>query len=153
INLAALSDGTATGSDGQPNRIIIDRDPANNAFLRIRFDGNTGDANAPVVISEQLEASMNSLRIIGGSDNDDLVIDDANGLPFFQGSVPGVPDNPNIAGSAGLQFDGGAGLDSIHYVLNVGGTSQTYSVGRGNGAGSGVGTSEGEIRTANAVNN
>ncbi|MCA9226955.1 MAG: hypothetical protein KDA47_15140, partial [Planctomycetales bacterium] len=110
------------------------------------------DANAMASVMQLALAGVNSLRVDGSGDDDDLVINDVNGLPSFGGTVPGVGNNGNIAGVAELSFNGGTGNDGIRFDLDLANTNgstidQTYAVGNGVGGGSGVGTSTGEILT------
>jgi len=149
VNVAALPGG----QDGNPNAVTVRRDTTG-TFLEILFDGNTNDATPAVVVSTQLIASVNSLTVNGSTDADTLIIDDVNGLVDLGGAVPGVTDNPNIAGAAELLFNGGAGLDALIYTLGVANANvinQTYAVGNGAGGGSGAGASEGEILTADTT--
>ncbi|HUG70264.1 MAG TPA: CHRD domain-containing protein, partial [Pirellulaceae bacterium] len=111
------------------------------------------NANGGASTIELALATLNSLRVDGSGDNDTLVVDDVNGLPTFQGSVPGVTNNPNIPGAAGLLFNGGAGSDAILFQLDLANVNanpihQTYAVGDGAGGGNVAGNLQGEILTA-----
>ena len=137
--------GATTGSgDGTADNINLQLAGAN-------LETVISDGSDTIVLAPEL-ADINSLQVLGSTDDDTLNIDDANGLPSFAGTVPGVSDNANINGVAELLFAGATGSDAINYTLDAADTNsstldQVYAVGDGTGAGSGAGTSEGEILT------
>ncbi len=151
IDIASLPGG----NDGNPNELTVQLD-ATGTLIQFLFDGDTGDATPAALVSQQLVASVNSITVNGSGDDDTLLIDDANGLPFVQGDVPGTvaddTDNPLIPGAPNLLFNGGTGFDALSYNLNAGATNQTYAIGEGDGGGIGAGMQEGEVLTEDGVN-
>jgi hypothetical protein len=147
FNLAAGNGfgGATTGlGDGTADNINLQLVGAN-------LETEVSDGTDTIVLTPEL-LDVNSLQVLGSTDDDILNIDDVNGLPSFAGTVPGVTDNANIGGVAELLFVGSAGSDAINYTLDAANTNpstldQVYAVGDGTGTGSGVGTSEGEILT------
>jgi fibronectin-binding autotransporter adhesin len=122
--------------------LIVMRDsalPGANVQLR---DGSTG---GPIVYQGSLNTIL-SLRILGSAGNDTVTVDDINTLPDFNGTVPGVSDNANLAGTAELLFDGLGGTDTLVYNITGAGASQQYAIGNGTGAAS----LEGEIESVAA---
>ncbi|MCP3694267.1 MAG: hypothetical protein GY917_18825, partial [Planctomycetaceae bacterium] len=137
--------GATTGTgDGTADNINLNVTGAN-------LHTEVSDGIDTIVLTPEL-VDINSLQVLGSADDDNLNIDDVNGLPSFAGTVPGVTDNAHIAGAAELLFEGNAGNDGINYTLDAASTNpstldQAYALGDGTGTGSGVGTSEGEILT------
>ncbi|WP_254509681.1 PA14 domain-containing protein [Anatilimnocola floriformis] len=78
-------------------------------------------------------ASILSFTYIGSNDNDTVTVSDSGGMLDFQGSVPGVPNNPNIPGAADFFFDGRAGSDKLVYNLTGANAAFTYAIGDGSG--------------------
>ena len=110
--------------------IVLMRDsalPTANVQLR---DGSTiGN-----IIYQGTMDQILSLRVLGSAGNETLTVDDINTLPDFGGTVPGVTDNLNLAGTAELLFDGLGGTDSLVYNINGTTASQSYAIGDGTGA-------------------
>jgi Ca2+-binding RTX toxin-like protein len=79
-----------------------------------------------------------SLTVLGSNTQaDTVIVDDINGLVDFAGTVPGVGDNTNLAGTAEFLFDGngpGVGDDVLIFNLNGTSASQTYAIGSGTGS-------------------
>jgi fibronectin-binding autotransporter adhesin len=96
-----------------------------------------------------------SVRVLGGTLNDMVTVDDVNGLPTFGGDVPGstgVGDNPFTSDTGPTAppeffFDAGTGTNVLNFNLNQASTQQQYAI----GTGTGPGTSEGEVQSTNAV--
>ena len=100
----------------------------------------TGDATAPddddvgIVFTGDF-ATILSFTYLGSDDNDILTISDVGGLVDFAGTVPGVTDNGNLAGTAEFLFDGGAGSDRLVFDLTGASAAQSYAIGTGAAAG------------------
>ena len=115
----------ALGSmDGMPNEVIVRIDAATGTQLEILFDGDTTAGPAASIISRQLLANVNSLTILGSTDDDFLQIaETAGGLPAFSGSAPTGHANESFTASTlmptnvGLHFDGGTGTNSLGLLL------------------------------------
>jgi fibronectin-binding autotransporter adhesin len=80
-------------------------------------------------------ATILSFTYLGSDDNDILTISDVGGLVDFAGTVPGVTDNGNLAGTAEFLFDGGAGSDRLVFDLTGASAAQSYAIGTGTAAG------------------
>ena len=105
--------------------IVIMRD-ASQTRVQIRNGSNAG----PIVF-QGLLSSVLSVRVLGSSAADMVTIDDINTLPDFLAAVPGVNDNPNLAGIGEILFDGNGGSDTLVYNLNGPAVDQTYAIGTG----------------------
>jgi VCBS repeat-containing protein len=105
------------------------------------------NTTATVVFTGDI-ALITSLRVLGTTGNDDLTVDDVNGMVSFDPLLTPTfvfPNNPIGPGTPRLLFDGAAGMDNLNFTLTEAGTSQIYAIGTGAGPGSG----EGEIQTTN----
>ncbi len=142
VDVRVRWDLSPLGNNGVADGTLLVLDPSGDNLV-IDANGMASVIQIPVTL-------VNSLRIDGSGDDDDLFIDDVNGLPSFTGTVPGVGDNNNIPGLSELAFNGAGGDDGVNFNL-VNAQDQTYAVGNGLGAGSGVGTSTGEILTEDNV--
>lgn len=70
------------GQDGNPNQVVLQRD-ASGLWFQILIDFNTNDNGGipnPVLFSQQLYASIGMVTVIGGTDDDEVVVNNANGL-------------------------------------------------------------------------
>jgi autotransporter-associated beta strand protein len=114
-------------------------------YLTLRRSGTdfvlerTGDLNLPndavgIVFTGDF-ATILSFTYLGSDDNDILTISDVGGLVDFAGTVPGVTDNGNLAGTAEFLFDGGAGSDRLVFDLTGASAAQSYAIGTGTAAG------------------
>jgi fibronectin-binding autotransporter adhesin len=119
--------------------IVLMRDSAlPTANVQLRDGSTVGD-----VIYQGTMSQILSLTVLGSAGDDTLTVDDINTLPNFSGTVPGVTDNLNLAGTAELLFDGLGGTNRLVYNLTGTNVSQTYAIGDGSGA-AGL---EGEIQS------
>ncbi|MCA9118853.1 MAG: hypothetical protein KDB11_01650, partial [Planctomycetales bacterium] len=150
-NDIAVDDNAAADDD----EIIVRLNATDPTILEILIDVDD-DGTEELHFSGPI-ADVNSLTVIGSNqDNDMLHIDESNGRPVFQGTVPGVSDNLLLPGMASIFFSGGAaGNDSLMFTLDntvtgIANTNQTYAI--GDGAGDGV-DSDGEILTVDTVDN
>jgi hypothetical protein len=84
IDMSALPMIALGGQDANPNQVLLRRlDDAGQTYLQVFIDFNTNDNGGvpnPVLFSSQLYASVGTIRYIGSSDVDQLVVDNANGL-------------------------------------------------------------------------
>jgi VCBS repeat-containing protein len=114
-------------------------------YLTLRRSGTdfvlerTGNLNLPddavgIVFTGDF-ATILSFTYLGSDDNDVLTISDVGGLVDFAGTVPGVTDNGNLAGTAEFLFDGGAGSDRLVFDLTGASAAQSYAIGTGAAAG------------------
>lgn len=113
--------------------IVIMRDLSQ---TRVQIRANT---NSGPIIFQGLLTSVLSVRVLGSSGDDIVTVDDINTLPDFQLSVPGVNDNPNLAGVGEILFDGMGGNDTFVFNLNGPSVAQTYAIGVGASPGSQAG--------------
>lgn len=113
--------------------IVIMRDLSQ---TRVQIRANT---NSGPIIFQGLLTSVLSVRVLGSSGNDIVTVDDINTLPDFQLSVPGVNDNPNLAGVGEILFDGMGGNDTLVFNLNGPSVAQSYAIGTGASPGSQAG--------------
>jgi autotransporter-associated beta strand protein len=111
--------------------------------LQIR-SGSTGGT----ILYQADLVNILSLTVLGSNTQaDTVIVDDINGLVDFAGTVPGVSDNTNLAGTAEFLFDGngpGVGDDVLIFNLNGTNASQTYAIGSGTGA---LASKSGEIQS------
>ncbi|WP_254512258.1 autotransporter-associated beta strand repeat-containing protein [Anatilimnocola floriformis] len=124
---------TIDNSVSMIGNIVIMRD-ASQTRVQIRNGSNAG----PIVFQGLLTTIL-SVRVLGSAANDMVTIDDINTLPDFIASVPGVGDNPNLAGTGEIFFDGMGGNDTLVYNLNGPSVAQTYAIGTGSSPGSQAG--------------
>jgi autotransporter-associated beta strand protein len=114
-------------------------------YLTLRRSGTdfvlerTGDLNLPndavgIVFTGDF-ATILSFTYLGSNDNDVLTISDVGGLVDFAGTVPGVTDNGNLAGTAEFLFDGNGGSDRLVFDLTGASAAQSYAIGTGTAAG------------------
>lgn len=115
--------------------IVIMRD-STQTRVQIRDGSNSGP-----IIFQGLLTSVLSVRVLGSAGNDIVTVDDINTLPDFMLSVPGVGDNPTLAGVGEIFFNGMGGSDTFVFNLNGPAVDQTYAL----GTGSGPGSQEGEL--------
>ena len=108
--------------------LVVMRD-ASQTRLQIRSGTNAG-----AVLFQGLLSPIQSLRVLGSAVNDIVTVDDINTLPNFGGTVPGVTDNGNLAGTGEFLFDGMNGTDTLVYAISGATASQTYAIGNGTGA-------------------
>ncbi len=94
-------------------------------------------------------ANILSLTIEGTDDGETVTINDAGGIPDFAGTVPLTPDNPHIAGTPEMLFNGRDGNDALIFSVDTNAVNQIYALGNGVGGGFGSdsGAAQGEIRT------
>ena len=92
-------------------------------------------------------ANILSFTYLGSNDNDTVTVSDSGGMLDFQGSVPGVTNNPNIAGAADFFFDGKAGSDKLVYNLTGANAAFTYAIGDG----SGTPSASGEVQSTSGA--
>ena len=144
----------ASGDDGAdpdntPDTIVVRRN-ASGSDLVVERTGAAG-ANPGDFLGNIFQGQLSSilsLRVIGSSDDETLIVSDVNTLVDFAGVLPGTPlDNPLVAGPAApdMYFQGGGGTDNLIFSLTQGATNQT--IGFGNGLGGGFG--QGEVYTTN----
>ncbi len=107
---------------------------------RVQIRANT---NSGPIIFQGLLTSVLSVRVLGSSNDDIVTVDDINTLPDFLLSVPGVNDNPNLAGVGEILFDGMGGSDTFVFNLNGPSVAQNYAI----GTGAAPGTQAGELLT------
>lgn len=115
--------------------IVIMRDST-----QTRVQIRDGSSSGPIIF-QGLLTSVLSVRVLGSAGNDTVTVDDINTLPDFLLSVPGVGDNPTLAGVGEIFFDGMGGSDTFVFNLNGPAVDQTYAL----GTGSGPGSQEGEL--------
>jgi hypothetical protein len=92
-------DMTTLGSqNSRPNEIVVQRD-LSGIYLEVLIDFDTTSGPGPQLFSRQLYSGISSLRIIGGTDADQLTINHANGLVtktfLFAGNGPTNSGEPN----------------------------------------------------------
>jgi hypothetical protein len=86
------------GQDGNPNQVVLQRDPSG-VWFEILIDFNTNDNGGtpnPILFSRQLFDSIGQITVLGGTDDDELVVSHENG--FINRTIT---------------FDGAAGFDSL----------------------------------------
>jgi hypothetical protein len=107
----------------------------------------TGPPNAPNdfvgTIFQGSAANILSFSYVGSNDNETLTVSDAGGLMNFASTVPGVPNNPNLAGQAEFLYNGNGGTDNLVFNLTGASATQSYAIGSGSGSPS----QEGELAT------
>lgn len=143
------------GNTGIEDDILIRRD-VTGLDLVVERTGVLGPSPDDVgILYQGTIANVLSLTYLGSTDVDVVTIDDVYGLPAFSSSVPGVTNNPLVAGTPSFLFNGGGGsaLNTLVYNLNQPGISQVYGIGDGlgGGAGSSATLPAGEVRTVTAA--
>ena len=88
-----------------------------------------------------------SFTYLGSPDNDIVTVSDSGGMLDFQASVPGVPDNLNLTGTAEFLFNGNAGTDALNYNFSGANAALAYAIGDGTGAAG----NEGEVASTSAT--
>jgi fibronectin-binding autotransporter adhesin len=130
--------------------IMLDGTASPNERLQFR-DGSTGGT----ILYQTTLTPILSVRVLGGTANDTVTVDDINGLPSFAGSVPantGVGDHPSTSDTGPTPapeffFDAGTGTNILNLNLNAASTQQQFAFGTGIAAGS----LEAEIQSTNAT--
>lgn len=79
-------------------------------------------------------ANILSFTYVGSGDNDRVTVSDSGGMLDFLASVPGVPNNPNLAGTAEFLFNGNGGTDALIYNYTGANAALSYAIGNGSGA-------------------
>ncbi|MEO1996293.1 MAG: hypothetical protein ABGZ17_13575, partial [Planctomycetaceae bacterium] len=121
INIATLADG----EDTNPNNLTLQLD-ATGTLLEVLFDGDTTDGTPAVLLSTQLYSSVNTVTVNGGTDDDTLTVNHANGVINRE-----------------LTYAGGGGAGTDNLVLTgdpgtLGAARETYLVGATEDAGTWV---------------
>jgi fibronectin-binding autotransporter adhesin len=121
------------GNTNVDDQILLRKSGANFIIER------TGSATAPDdddvgQIFQDTMANILSFSYIGSADNDIVTVSDAGGMPDFVASVPGVTNNPNLAGAAEFLFNGNGGNDTLVFDITGANAAQTYAIGSGTGA-------------------
>jgi len=115
-----LPAGSGFGDDGAPDDVSV----------QVTADGLQLIVSDGVDTAEilPLAASVNSLTVVGSSDDDSLILNETMlGLPNFPGQSPAAQTNPAFnasgiqpaAGNIGLAFDGGGGVDDIQATFTT----------------------------------
>jgi fibronectin-binding autotransporter adhesin len=130
--------------------IMLDGTASPNERLQFR-DGSTGGT----ILYQTTLTPILSVRVLGGTGNDTVTVDDINGLPSFAGSVPlstGVGNHQSTSDTDATTapeffFDAGTGTNILNLNLNAASTQQQFAFGTGLAAGS----LEAEIQSTNAT--
>jgi autotransporter-associated beta strand protein len=132
-HLVLDANATAFGNTGIDDYLTLRRSGTDFVLER------TGNLNLPAdavgIVFTGDFATILSFTYLGSNDNDILTISDVGGLVDFAGTVPGVTDNGNLAGTAEFLFDGGAGSDRLVFDLTGASAAQSYAIGTGTTAG------------------
>lgn len=132
-DLVLNANTSSFGNTNVDDQILLRKSGANFIIER------TGSATAPDdddvgQIFDGAMANILSFRYIGSADNDIVTVSDAGGMLDFVASVPGVTNNPNLAGAAEFLFNGNGGNDSLIFSMMGANAAQTYAIGSGTGA-------------------
>ena len=130
------------GNTGVDDQILLRRSGADFVIERTGLPIAPDNDDVGIIFQGAMAAIL-SFRYVGSNDNDIVTVSDAGGMFDFTSSVPGVPNNPNLAGAAEFSMNGGGGSDQLVFDLTGASVAQTYAIGNGSGAPG----AEGEIET------
>ncbi len=110
------NDGVGATDDGTPDNFVIRRNAADDTLVEVEING--------AVARTWKIAALDSITVMGSSDNDSLVVDSSDGLISLSSGT-----------DADVRFLGGDGFDSLEIVDSNTRTDETLSLGATPGSG------------------